>query len=98
MVWACILGAVAIVAVLGSIIAVYDVERAVADRAEDEVRRLWLNAERSAGQIESQLQEDSQGRIQEDKTAELEVVQDAIWLRRYWTRNLTLQPGRITRG
>lgn len=91
MVWACILAAVALVAVLGSIIAVYDVNRAVADRRGDEVKRLWLNAERSAGQIESQLQEAKE----EGTPYDLAAVKDAVWLRRYWTRNLTLQPGRI---
>jgi signal transduction histidine kinase len=91
MVWACIFSAVAVVAVLGSIIAVYDIQRAVADRSGDELKRLRNNAERSAGQIESQLQElEGSG---EEPT--LESIRDAIWLRRYWTRNLTLQPGRI---
>lgn len=89
--WIYILGAVAIVAVLGSMIAIYDVERAVRDLRDDELKRLRLNAERSAGQIESELQDD-------DAPQRLEAIRDAVWLRRYWTRNLTKQPGRIYAG
>lgn len=88
MIWACVLAAVIVVIVLGTIIARYDVNRAVADRREEEIKRLSLNAERSAGHIESQLQE-------EGGPFELASIRDALWLRRYWTRNLTLQPGRI---
>jgi two-component system, NtrC family, sensor histidine kinase HydH len=86
--WVYILGALAIVALLGSIIAIYDVQRAVRDLRDEELKRLRLNAERSAGQIESELQDE----VASDK---LETIRNAVWLRRYWTRNLTQQPGRI---
>lgn len=85
-VWTCILAAVAVVAVLGSVIAVYDVRRAVADRREEELRRLKFNAERSAVQIQIQLAESNPPRI--------EAIRDAQWLREYWQWNLRQQPGR----
>jgi two-component system sensor histidine kinase HydH len=87
-IWSCIGAAVAIVAVLGTSIAVYDVNRTVEARRSEELRRLQYNAERSAAHIESQL-------LEKETPTQLAVVRDALWLRRYWSRNLTRQPGRL---
>lgn len=87
-IWSCVLAAVALVALLGTGIAAYDVVRAVNEARDDELRRLQFNAERSAAQIESQLLEDGMPH-------NLASVRDALWLRNYWSRNLTRQPGRL---
>jgi two-component system, NtrC family, sensor histidine kinase HydH len=87
-IWGCVLAAVAVVGMLGAVIAVYDVRRAADDLRAEELRRLQFNAERSAGQIEIQLVEDGQ-------PSNLTAVRDAYWLRTYWSRNLTRQPGRL---
>jgi two-component system sensor histidine kinase HydH len=87
-IWICILAAVTLVAVLGTVIGIYDVGRAVVERREEELLRLRLNAERTAGQIESQLLEDG-------APSNLDDTRNAVWLRRYWTQNFIQQPGRI---
>src|SRR5262245_22162234 len=87
-VWMCVFAAVALVAVIGGGISVYEVNRAVRERREDELRRLQFNAERSAAQIGSQL-------LEEEPPVRLESIREARWLRQYWTRNLTRQPGRL---
>lgn len=87
LIWSCVLGAVAIVALLGAVIGAYDVVRAVNHARAEEVRRLQFNAERSAAQIENEL-------IDDGAPGDLASARDALWLRRYWSRNLTRQPGR----
>ncbi len=82
------LAAVAIVGTLGAAIAAYDVRRAVEDLRTDELRRLQFNAERSAAQIESEL-------LEQRDPLNLAAIRQALWLRRYWSRNLTRQPGRM---
>ncbi|HEY2893253.1 MAG TPA: histidine kinase dimerization/phospho-acceptor domain-containing protein, partial [Pirellulales bacterium] len=84
----CVFAAVAVVAVIGGGISVYEVNLAVRERREDELRRLQFNAERSAAQIGSQLLED-------EAPVQLDSIRDALWLRQYWSRNLTRQPGRL---
>jgi signal transduction histidine kinase len=87
-VWSCILAAVALVAVSGAGIAVYDVRRAVEDRREEEFRRLKFNAERTAGQIQTELGDVT-------SPTGLEMIREARWLRNYWSRNLSRQPERL---
>ena len=87
-IWSCVLAAVAIVGILGAAIGAYDVRRAVEDLRADELRRLQFNAERSAAQIESEL-------LEQRDPLNLSSVSKAQWLRRYWSRNLTRQPGRL---
>src|SRR5437762_10318150 len=87
-VWACIVAAVALVATLGSAIAVYDIQRDVQDRQRNELARLESHAERSAAHIASQLLEDS-------TPTELAAVKTARWLRTYWTQTLSRQPYRL---
>src|SRR5262245_55196347 len=87
-IWSCVIAAVVVVGLLGGGIAAYDVQRAVDDVRSEELRRLQFNAERSAAQIESQL-------LEENKPLDLGSAREALWLRRYWSQNLTQQPGRI---
>jgi two-component system, NtrC family, sensor histidine kinase HydH len=86
-VWLCILAAVAVVAALGSAIAVYDVRRDVETRREAELTRLQSHAERSANHIASQL-------LEENRPTELAAVRHARWLRTYWLQSLPRQPYR----
>lgn len=87
-VWACIVAAVALVATLGSAIAVYDIQQDVLDRRRNELFRLESHAERSAAHIASQLLEDN-------IPTDLEAVKTAHWLRTYWTQSLSRQPYRL---
>lgn len=88
LVWLSIVAAVAVVAVVGSIIAVFEVDRDVDARRAEELRRLQFNAERSAAQIGGQLSEPG-------ASSDLASVRDAPWLRNYWSQTLTRQPGRL---
>jgi two-component system sensor histidine kinase HydH len=88
LVWISIVVAVALVAIVGSIIAVFEVDRDVEARRAEELRRLQFNAERSAAQIGGQLSEP-------DVPHDLASIRDAPWLRNYWTQTLTRQPGRL---
>lgn len=87
-VWACIVAAVGLVALVGTAIAVYDVQRDVAVRRGEEVYRLQSHAERSAGHIASQL-------VEQDRPYELHSVREARWLRTYWQQSLQRQPFRL---
>jgi len=88
LVWISIVVAVAVVAIVGSIIAVFEVDRDVDARRAEELRRLQFNAERSAAQIGGQLSEPG-------ASSELAAIRDAPWLRNYWSQTLTRQPGRL---
>jgi two-component system, NtrC family, sensor histidine kinase HydH len=88
LVWACIVGAVAVVAAMGSAIAVYDVSHHVHALREDELAQRRSHAERSANHLASQL-------FEEGRPTELAAVNRAVWLRAYWTRTLTRQPYRL---
>lgn len=87
-VWACVVVAVALVAVVGGAIAVFDIERDVRTRRENEFMRLQSHAERSAAHIASQLQEEGRP---DDVTA----VRRSGWLRIYWAQTLARQPNRL---
>jgi len=87
-VWACIVAAVAVVATLGSAIAVYDIQQDVLDRRRNELFRLESHAERSAAHIASQLLEDN-------TPTDLTAVKTARWLRTYWKQSLSRQPYRL---
>ena len=87
-IWACIVGAVAVVAAMGSAIAVYDVNRQVAALKEDELAQRRSHAERSANHLASQL-------LEEGRPTELKAVNRARWLRSYWSRTVTRQPYRL---
>jgi two-component system, NtrC family, sensor histidine kinase HydH len=88
LVWLSIVGATAVVAIVGSIIAVFEVDRDVDARRAEELRRLQFNAERSAAQIGGQLSEPN-------APHDLATIRDAPWLRNYWSQTLTRQPGRL---
>ena len=88
LVWISIVAAVAVVAVVGSIIAAFEVDRDVDARRAEEIRRLQFNAERSAAQIGGQLSEPG-------SSHDLASIRDAAWLRNYWSQTLTRQPGRL---
>ena len=88
LVWISIVLAVAVVAVVGSIIAAFEVDRDVDARRAEEIRRLQFNAERSAAQIGGQLSEPN-------GSHDLASIRDAAWLRNYWSQTLTRQPGRL---
>jgi two-component system sensor histidine kinase HydH len=79
---------VAVVAAMGSAIAVYDVNRQVEALREDELTQRRSHAERSASHLASQL-------LEEGRPTELAAVNRARWLRTYWTRTLTRQPYRL---
>src|SRR6267142_4216003 len=87
-VWACIVAAIAVVAAVGSTIAVYDVRRHVEARREDELGRRQSHAVRSADHIASELLEDG-------TPTDLSAVKRARWLRTYSTQTLTRQPYRL---
>src|SRR5688572_13198817 len=87
-IWACIVGAVALVAALGTAIAMYDVRRHVEARRADEIQQRQSHAERSAAQIASQLLEDN-------TPLDLSATRQAGWLRSYWSRTLIRQPSRL---
>jgi len=87
-VWACIVAAVALVATLGTAIAMYDIQQDVLDRRRNELARLESHAERSAAHIASQLLEDS-------TPSDLAAVKTARWLRTYWSQTLSRQPYRL---
>jgi two-component system, NtrC family, sensor histidine kinase HydH len=87
-IWACIVAAVALVAVLGSAIGLHDVHRHVEARRADEIQQRQSHAERSAAQIASQLLEDG-------TPLDLSAVKHAGWLRSYWSRTLSRQPFRL---
>lgn len=87
-VWVCILAAVALVALIGTVIAVYDVRRDVANRRSEEIYRLQSHAERSAGHIASQL-------VELGRPEDLHLVREARWLRTYWAQSLQRQPFRL---
>jgi signal transduction histidine kinase len=86
-VWLFVLAAMAVLAIGGSAIAVYDVRRDVETRRETELTRLQSHAERSAAHIATQLIEDGQPR-------NLLAVREANWLRIYWEQSLRRQPYR----
>jgi two-component system, NtrC family, sensor histidine kinase HydH len=86
-VWACIVAAVALIAALGSAIAVYDVRRHVEMRREDELAQRESHAQRSADTIATQLTEEG--------TSDLSVIRGDRRLRAYWSRALTRQPYRL---
>jgi signal transduction histidine kinase len=86
--WACIVAALALVAVLGSAIAVFDIRRDVNVRRNEELSRLQSHAERSAAHIASQLLDDG-------TPTDLKSVKTARWLRTYWTQSLSRQPYRL---
>ena len=88
-IWACIVGAVTVVAAMGSAIAVYDVGRQVEARREDELAQRRSHAERSANHLATQL-------LEEEQPTELAAVNRARWLRSYWSRTLTRQPYRLS--
>ena len=77
-----------IVAVVGGAIAVFDIERDVRTRRENELMRLQSHAERSAAHIASQLQE-------EGRPDDLTAVRRSGWLRIYWAQTLARQPNRL---
>jgi two-component system, NtrC family, sensor histidine kinase HydH len=87
-VWACVVAAVAVVAALGSAIAIYDVRRHVEARREDELSERKSHAERSANHIASQLLED-------ETLPNLASVNRSRWLRAYWARSMSRQPFRL---
>src|SRR3954454_23136478 len=87
-VWACIVAAVAVVAAVGSAIAVHDVRRHVEARLEEELWRRQSHAERSATHIASELLEDG-------TPTDLAAVKSARWLRTYWTQAFSRQPSRL---
>src|SRR5262249_35506624 len=87
-VWACIVAAVAVVAAVGSAIAVHDVRRHVEARREEELWRRQSHAERSATHIASEL-------LEEHTPTDLAAGKKAPWLRTYWTQTLSRQPSRL---
>jgi signal transduction histidine kinase len=87
-VWLFIGLAVAVVAIVGGAIALFDIQRDVAARRDEQFSRLLSHAERSAAHISSQLLEDGAPR-------DLESIKSTIWLRNYWTQTLSRQPYRL---
>jgi signal transduction histidine kinase len=86
----CILAAVAVIAAVGSAIAVYDIRRDVENRREAELSRLQSHAERSASHIAAQLLETAP----DQPPKELRTVRSARWLRSYWAQTFRRQPYR----
>jgi signal transduction histidine kinase len=87
-VWACVVAAVALVAGVGSAIAVFDIQRDVQTRRENEILRLQSHAERSAAHIASQLVDDG-------RPDDISAVRRSRWLRIYWAQSLARQPYRL---
>lgn len=86
----CILAAVAVIAAVGSAIAVYDIRRDVENRREAELSRLQSHAERSASHIAAQFLEPSS----EQSLKDLNSVGSSRWLRTYWQQTFRRQPYR----
>ncbi len=87
-VWLFIGLAVVLVAAVGGAIALFDIQRDVRDRHDEQLARLISHAERSAAHIAGQLVEDGAPR-------KLEAIKSTRWLRNYWTQTLSRQPYRL---